>query len=212
MLPSLLPIFPLPNVVLFPNVFLPLHIFEPRYRQMVSDALADDRLIGMVLLQPGYEKDYERSPQVYDVGCAGLITHVERLNDGRFNLVLRGLERFRIVGEQQPTGDVLYRRALVAPMAEDDVQAAAPALKSERQRLEVMLAPLLGGTLAGRGLPAAMPDEDLINALSQYLELEPIEKQALLERDGPLARCRSLVELLEMKALTDRSHGGSKVH
>jgi Lon protease-like protein len=212
MLPSLLPIFPLPNVVLFPNVFLPLHIFEPRYRQMVSDVLAGDRLIGMVLLQPGYEKDYERSPAVYDVGCAGLITHIERLNDGRFNLVLRGLERFRIVGEQQPTGDVLYRRALIAPLAEDDVQSPAPALKSERQRLEVMLAPLLGGTLAERGLPATMPDEDLINALSQYLELEPIEKQALLERDGPLARCRSLVELLEMKALTERSHGGSKVH
>ena len=75
-----------------------------------------------------------------------------------------------------------------------------------------MLAPLFGGTLAERGLPPAMPDEDLINALSQYLELEPIEKQALLERDGPLARCRSLVELLEMKALTERSPNGSQVH
>src|SRR4029450_1421295 len=99
MLPSLLPLFPLPNVVLFPNVFLPLHLFEPRYRQMVSDALAGDRMIGMVLLQPGYEKDYDRAPSVYDVGCAGLITHVERLNDGRFNLVLRWLARCRLVGE-----------------------------------------------------------------------------------------------------------------
>jgi Lon protease-like protein len=212
MLPSLLPIFPLPNVVLFPNVFLPLHIFEPRYRQMVSDALAGDRLIGMVLLQPGYEPDYERSPGVYDVGCAGLITHVERLNDGRFNLVLRGFERFRIVGEENPSSTVLYRRALIAPMAEYENTSPAPALKSERQRLEALLAPLLGGSLAERGLPAAMPDEELINALSQYLELEPIEKQALLERDGPLARCRSLVELLEMKALSERSPNGSRVH
>ena len=79
----------------FPNVFLPLHIFEPRYRQMVADALAGDRIIGMVLLQPGYEDDYDGAPPVYAIGCAGLITHVERLADGRYNIVLRGLERFR---------------------------------------------------------------------------------------------------------------------
>ena len=211
MLPSLLPIFPLPNVVLFPSVFLPLHIFEPRYRQMVSDALAGDRLIGMVLLQPGYEKEYDGSPGVYDVGCAGVITHVERLSDGRFNLVLRGFEKFRIIGEESPSSTVLYRRALIAPLTEYD-PPSTPALKSERQRLEALLAPLLGGSLAERGLPPAMPDEDLINALSQYLELEPIEKQALLERDGALARCRSLVELLEMKALTERAHGSEHVH
>jgi uncharacterized protein len=204
MLPSLLPIFPLPTVVLFPNVFLPLHIFEPRYRQMVTDALAGDRMIGMVLLQPGYETNYEGAPAVYSVGCAGLITHVERLTDGRFNIVLRGLERYRIVGEEQPTSSVLYRRALIAPLTEEESGPISAALKSERQRLEALITPLFSGTLAERGLPSAMPDEDLINALSQYLELEPIEKQALLERDGPLARCRSLVELLEMRALAPR--------
>ena len=206
MLPSILPIFPLPSVVLFPNVFLPLHIFEPRYRQMVGDALGGERMIGMVLLQPGYEADYERSPAVYDVGCAGLITHVERLPDGHFNIVLRGLERFRIVGEENPTSTLLYRRALIAPLTE---VAAAPhdGLKRERQKLEALLAPLFSGTLAERGLPPSMPDEDLINALAQYLELEPIERQALLERDGPLARCRSLVELLEMKALSEKGPG-----
>ncbi len=213
MLPSTLPIFPLPSVVLFPNVFLPLHIFEPRYRQMVSDALGGDRMIGMVLLQPGYEADYEASPAVYDVGCAGLITHVERLADGRFNIVLRGLERFRIVGEERPSSTLLYRRALIAPLSELESDHRGDVLKSERQKLEAILAPLFSGTLAERGLPPAMPDEDLINALSQYLEIEPIEKQALLERDGPLARCRSLVELLEMKALTEKAHGGEgRVH
>jgi Lon protease-like protein len=207
MLPSLLPIFPLPNVVLFPNVFLPLHVFETRYRQMVADALSGERMIGMVLLQPGHEADYDGTPPVYEVGCAGLITHVERLPDGRFNIVLRGLERFRIVGEEPPTAMVLYRRALVAPLTESTSTDRTSQLKDARQRLEAMLAPLFSGTLAARGLPQQMPDDELINALAQYLELEPIEKQALLERDGALARCQSLVELLEMKALMEKGAG-----
>jgi Lon protease-like protein len=208
MLPSTIPIFPLPNVVLFPNVFLPLHIFEPRYRQMVSDALGGERMIGMVLLQPGADAD-DRVPPVYDIGCAGLITHVERLSDGRYNIVLRGLERFRIVGEENPSSQILYRRALIAPLADVDASAGPQLLKSERQKLEALLAPLFSGTLAERGLPPQMPDDELVNALAQYLELEPIEKQALLERDGPLARCRSLVELLEMKALMEKAPGAA---
>ena len=209
MLPSTIPIFPLPNVVLFPNVFLPLHIFEPRYRQMVNDVLSGERMIGMVLLQPGYEEQYEGTPPVYEIGCAGLITHVERLSDGRFNLVLRGLERFRIVGERPASTEVLYRCAMIAPLSEPTVPERPDLLKAERQKLESMLAPLFTGTLAARGLPPQMPDDELINALAQYLELEPIEKQALLERDGPLARCRSLVELLEMKALMEKGLGGA---
>ena len=118
MFPSSLPIFPLPTVVLFPNVFLPLHIFEPRYRQMMADALAGDRLIGMVLLRPGHEADYEGRPPVYGTGCTGLITHAERLEDGRFNLVLRGLEKFTILGEEDPAIGQLYRRAIITPIDE----------------------------------------------------------------------------------------------
>ena len=110
MLPPTLPLFPLPNVVLFPNVFLPLHIFEPRYRDMVADALDGDRMIGMVLLRPGWEGAYEGRPPVYPVGCAGLITHSERLSDGRYNIVLRGLEKFRIAGEDDSRA---YRQARV---------------------------------------------------------------------------------------------------
>jgi Lon protease-like protein len=210
MLPPTIPIFPLPNVVLFPDVFLPLHIFEERYRQMVSDALTGERMIGMVLLQPGYDDDHDGGPPVYNVGCAGLITHVERLNDGRFNIVLRGLERFKVVGEEERSPSVLYRRAYVAPLAETNGAEPPELLKSERQKLEGLLAPLFSGTLAARGLPQQMPDDELVNALAQYLELEPIEKQALLERDGALARCRSLVELLEMKALMDKGVGGAR--
>jgi Lon protease-like protein len=210
MLPSTIPIFPLPNVVLFPNVFLPLHIFEDRYRQMVTDALSGERMIGMVLLQPGHEADDNGVPPVYEIGCAGLITHVERLSDGRFNIVLRGLERFRIVGEEESAPAGLYRRAYIAPLAEANVVDRPELLKSERQKLEALLAPLFTGTLAARGLPQQMPDDELINALALYLELEPFEKQALLVRDGELARCRSLVELLEMKAHMDKGIGGAR--
>ena len=94
MLPATIPIFPLPNAVLFPNVFMPLHIFESRYRAMVADALAGDRIIGMVLLKAGFETDYEGRPPIFPVGYAGVITHSERLADGRFNIVLKGLEKF----------------------------------------------------------------------------------------------------------------------
>src|ERR1700674_2065228 len=109
---DLLPLFPLPTVVLFPNVFLPLHIFEPRYREMTTDAIASDRMIGMVLLQSGWEHDYEGCPPVYRIGCSGVITHVERLQDGRYNIVLRGLERFRILEEDRGR---LYRLARAQP-------------------------------------------------------------------------------------------------
>src|SRR3989454_8955279 len=113
---DLLPIFPLPNTVLFPNVFLALHIFEPRYREMVADAVASDRMIGMVLLRPGWEHDYEGRPPVYSIGCSGVITHVERLADGRYNIVLRGLERFRILAEDHSRN---YRLATVDMLCEE---------------------------------------------------------------------------------------------
>jgi Lon protease-like protein len=196
MLPRTVPIFPLPNAVLFPNVFLPLHIFEPRYREMVEDALAGDRLIGMTLLKPGW-KDYEERPPVYEVGCAGLISHAERLPDGRFNIVLRGLAKFRITGE---VGRRSYRVASIDLLPETLGEADRQALRAERRRLEALLVTVLEG--GDSRFPASMPDEDLVNALAQYLPFEPVERQALLERQGACARCRSLGELLEMKVLT----------
>ncbi|MEW6323155.1 MAG: LON peptidase substrate-binding domain-containing protein [Acidobacteriota bacterium] len=211
MLPSTIPIFPLPSVVLFPSVFLPLHIFEGRYRQMVSDALAGERLIGMTLLQPGYEADYEGRPPVYDIGCAGLITHAERLPDGRFNIVLQGLEKFRIVGEEDVSAGTLYRRALIAPLDDPLADADRDTLREERRKLEALLTPALDGALGEYRIPAAMPDEELINALAQYLGFEPVEQQALLERPGVMARCRSMIELLEMKALGGGAGGETGV-
>ena len=206
MFPSSLPIFPLPTVVLFPNVFLPLHIFEPRYRQMTADALAGDRLIGMVLLRPGHEADYEGRPPVYDIGCTGLITHAEKLEDGRYNLVLRGLDKFTILGEEDPVMGKQYRSAIISPIDETIAAAERELMRESRRKLETLLEPLFEGTMESR-LPQNMPDEDLINALAQYLDFDPLEKQALLERLGPLARCHSMIELLEMKALLKNSAG-----
>jgi Lon protease-like protein len=214
---ELLPIFPLPNVVLFPNVFLPLHIFEPRYREMIADAVASDRLIGMVLLRPGWERDYEGRPPVYPIGCSGVITHVERLQDGRYNIVLRGLARFRIVDEDHTKS---YRRAATEPLVErqlgpDDRQVVSHA----RGKLEALLSASLRrppGSGPHESTPdlrtaRAMCDEDLVNALAQYLELDPLERQALLEHDSLRTRAESLVELLEMKVLIARTPGVSNV-
>jgi len=231
---DLLPLFPLPNVVLFPNVFLPLHIFEPRYREMVGDAINGDRLIGMVLLRSGWEVEAGRPlasvgdaapPPIYSIGCSGLITHVETLADGRYNIVLRGLERVRVLQEDHTRS---YRQAAVEPLPELPLHADDRAvIHRYRERLEAMIVaagdPAVrqgspstpdvskGSSPAEKKIPAAMGDEDLVNALAQYLDLEPVEKQALLERHTLRARAESLVELLEMKMIIARSPGLSRV-
>jgi uncharacterized protein len=206
---DLLPIFPLPNVVLFPNVFLALHIFEPRYREMVADAVASDRMFGMVLLRPGWEHDYEGRPPVYSVGCSGVITHVERLPDGRYNIVLRGLERFRILSEDHTRS---YRRANVDALVEDPLSDDDRGnVRRQRAKLETLLAPAAEKTGHEIKIPSAMSDEDLVNALAQYLDLEPLEKQALLEKDNLRVRAEALVELLEMKVLMARTPNASHV-
>jgi len=115
-------LFPLPNVVLFPQVVQPLHIFEPRYRQMTVDALADDRLIAPALLRPGWDEDYDGRPAVQPVLCIGRIVAEQRLPDGRFNLLLRGVSRARIVEELST--DKLYRCARVELQAEGTLPAA----------------------------------------------------------------------------------------
>ena len=209
MLPPTLPLFPLPNVVLFPNVFLPLHIFEDRYRDMVGDALAGDRLIGMVLLRPGWEPHYEGRPAVYPIGCAGLITFSEKHPDGRYNLVLRGFEKFRILDEDHTRS---YRVAHVHSLPEEPTAEERATIREERRRLEALLVPQPTGRGVDPKVPPSMADEDLVNALAQYLDLEVVEKQALLERDGLVARCQSLIDLLEMKVIVAQTKWTSEVH
>ena len=210
---DLLPIFPLPNVVLFPNVFLPLHIFEARYREMVADALRNDRMIGMVLLRPGWQRDYEGRPAVYPIGCSGVITHADKLPDGRYNIVLRGVQRFRILDEDDRLS---YRRARIEQLPESTSGAEdTAAIRRQRSKLDTLLAPAIERSfadIAGEAkIPAAMADEDLVNALAQYLDLDPLEKQALLEQRSLRSRAESLVELLEMKILMAKTPGGSSV-
>jgi Lon protease-like protein len=163
-----------------------------------------------VLLQPGYEADYEGRPPVFPIGCAGVITHAEPVGDGRFNIVLRGIERFRIAGED--TGKP-YRLARVDGLPETVPEGHRAELRRHRHRLEALLAAAIERTGSEPRFPPAVPDEDLVNALAQYLELEPLERQALLEREGILARCRGLIELLEMKTIVPRtSWSGRSVH
>ena len=201
MLPPSIPIFPLPNTVLFPNVFLPLHIFELRFKRMITDALLGDRIIGMTLLRPGWESDYEGRPAVFSVGCAGLITHSETLKDGRFNIVLRGLQKFQICGEDNGQG---YRIARVSGIEEPVDEVTRLTIQGSRGRLEELLTQSAKNENAEGRLPKSVSDEDLVNALAQYLDIDAIEKQALLEREGLAKRCESLIELLEIKLLVAR--------
>ena len=208
MLPTEIPLFPLPNVVLFPAALLPLHIFEPRYRAMIADALDGERLIGMVMLRPGWEGHYEGTPPVYPVGCAGFITHADRLADGRYNIVLRGLEKFRIAHERRAREGVeMYRVARVESIVEAAAHRSAAALGEARKRLERLIAKRLHRT-TDESIPKDIADEDLVHAIAQHLE--PLEKQALLECDGLLHRCHTLIELLEMRMMA--TGGKTRMH
>ncbi len=208
MLPSEIPIFPLPNVVLFPSTLLPLHIFEPRYRAMVEDALDGERLIGMVMLRPGWEPDYEGAPRVYPVGCAGFITHAEPLADGRYNIILRGTQKFRIDAERYAREGVQRYRVGKIESIRESTAGSVSAVQQARQKLEKLLARKLQKT-DHDFIPKDVPDADLVHAIAQHLE--PLEKQALLECNSLLERCETLVELLEMRMMS--SHGGkSRMH
>jgi hypothetical protein len=195
MLATELPIFPLQNVVLFPGVFLPLHIFESRYRTMMLDVLAGNRMIGIVLQKAGWNPDGGGRAATYGVGCAGLVTHVEQLDDGRYNVILRGVEKFRIAGERDGKP---YRIAQVAPLAEYMSDTDHETVRQQRQQLERLLTSAQTPDLP---FPVSLSDEEVVNALAQYLEFDAIERQALLEQPGVAERCRALIDLLEMKSM-----------
>ena len=191
-LPSVIPLFPLPDVVLFPDVDLPLMIFEPRYRAMVADALKGDAMIAMVLLRPGFEADYEGRPPIYAIGCAGRITKSELLSDGRYLIELRGLVKFRVASEDQSRP---YRLARVEAMPE----VANGNDTAELSKLRLRLDSLLAGSIPPDSGILSLPDEEFVNGLSQNLGLEPMERQELLEMNGPLPRAQALIEWVEAR-------------
>ena len=192
-LPATIPIFPLPDATLFPNASHPFYIFEPRYRAMVADALKGDHLIGMVMLQPGHEAEYDGRPPIFPIGCAGLITAYEELPGGEFNIVLGGLVKFRVTGEDDSRS---YRLARVVTVPEVLDAKEAVALGTERQRLEALLLSLFD-RLGIEQPPPGIPDEQFVDELSQYLPMDPLERQHLLELDDPLLRAAAVIDLLD---------------
>jgi Lon protease-like protein len=191
-LPPTIPIFPLEVTMIFPGVSRPLHIFEPRYRAMIADALKGDRIIGMATLKPGFEADYAGRPPIYEIGCAGVITDVEELPGGRFNIVLRGLVKFRVTGEDNSRA---YRLARVDAMPEVLNDADKAALHKQRLRLEALVTKGSDTTV-----PPDTTDEDLVNMLAQYMPMTYAQRQSLLELRNALLRARALIELIEGKA------------
>lgn len=191
-LPATIPIFPLPNVAVLPYLQLPLRVFEPRYREMLADALSGARIVGIVQLQPGFEGDYEGRPPIFGIGCAAVVVTSDTQPDGSSNIVLRGFTKFRITGE---TGGKPYRLAQVEAIVETVDEPTRTALRAERPALISAMAASLGIDASSLRLPP-MSDEDLVNSLVMSLDLDPVDRQVLLEQDGVLARQRKLAEIL----------------
>jgi hypothetical protein len=189
-------LFPLPNLVFFPSTRLPLHIFEPRYRQLVSDAVAAGEPMGMIMLRGGWEESYYGNPPIHRVGTLGLIEQVVELGDGRYNILLNGQVRYRIVEEETP---VVYRTARVlvhpeTPPSPMDAWAQREWLVDLcRRYLEV-----LPGEVDVPELETATL-ESLVNALVMSLNLQAEKKQELLELDEVVARCDRVGDVLEQR-------------
>jgi Lon protease-like protein len=191
-------LFPLPNLVLFPYVIQPLHIFEPRYRQMTADALAGDRLLSIILLQPGWEGEYEGQPSLHPIGCLGKIVADQRLDDGRYNLLLRGLRRVRLLHEV-PT-DRLYRTARVELLQdigtlEGDAAAALRVQLGEQVPRWVPPDPAVREQFQ-KLLQSELTPGALCDVFGFALPLDPALKQQLLEELDVAERARRLVEML----------------
>ena len=193
-LPTEIPLFPLPEVVLFPGVPRPLLVFEPRYREMVADALKGNKIIGMVLLRPGYEKDYEGRPPIYGIGCAGVIEDYEQLPDGRYGILLRGLTTFRVVSEDQRKPYRLARVEAVPELLTDEERGP---LSTVRERLARLLDTVL--PLGVEPPDPGLDDVEFVNLIAQALSMPEDARQDLLERNSLLSRARALVDRLERR-------------
>ena len=184
-----LSVFPLAGALLFPRMHLPLHIFEPRYRAMVSDALVRDRRIGMV--QPRGEGE---PPELYATGCVGRIADVQALEDGRFDIVLEGLTRFTILRELDVTTPFRQVEAELEPVGEREILASV-----ERASLELesrRFADSLGYAVDWEAV-TRLDDESLVNGIAQIAPFDPASKQALLEAATLSDRAELIVQLMQ---------------
>jgi Lon protease-like protein len=187
------PLFPLPGAILFPRSQIPLHIFEPRYREMVRDAMEGAGQIAMI--QPLRLDDDNQAP-LYEVGCVGELVGIEELEDGRFNIVLLGSHRFRLIREADV--DTSYRCADVDIEAFDDNDPPAMSLgqraevEREARRLGDALGLAVDWAAVGR-----LDDEMLVNAIAQVAPFDVGAKQALLEQQALTERADLLVQLMQ---------------
>jgi len=194
-------IFPLSGAVLYPGLHLPLHIFEPRYRALVTDALARDRRIGMI--QP--QRDTEGAP-LFSIGCLGRIDEVEALPDGRFNIVLEGEARFRILRELDVSTP--FRQIEAELLAEREDEVLAPVERALFEREARRFADAQGYQVDWSAL-TRLDDQTLINAAAQIVPFDPASRQALLEASGLRERCELLVQLLGFFSRRDGDEDGA---
>ncbi len=197
-----IPIFPLPSSVFYPGTPLPLHIFEPRYRQMTVDALEDNRRIGMVLLKPGYEEEYFGKPQIFTVGCMGNIEKEVKHPDGKYNFTLVGLRRFRIESEKEGK---LYRLAEIELLDELNDQDLVEGSNENSNKLIEHYREFISFIPEGNALKNE-PDWNLGTRLSEFvdrfayrLDLSLEQKQTFLEEQDVLKRAEFLHSFLKMK-------------
>jgi Lon protease-like protein len=193
-----LSIFPLGGAILYPRMQLPLHVFEPRYRALVSDAMARDQRIAMV--QPRSAGD---PPALFDVGCIGRIGEIEALDDGRFNIVLEGEARFRIVREREVTTSFRQVDAIVMTEEEDDPGILASSERAALEHEARLFAEKLGYGVDWDAV-ARLDDETLVNAIAQIAPFDNAGKQALLEADQLNDRSELLMQLMQFHGRSDR--------
>lgn len=184
-----LSIFPLTGAILFPGLQMPLHIFEPRYRALVSDALARDRRIAMI--QP--QRPVEGAP-LYQIGCVGKIGEVEALDDGRFNVILDGERRFRVLRELDVTTPFRQIEAELLDELPEDYLSSVERAGFEREARR--FADAQGYSVDWESV-TRLDDVSLIDGVSQIAPFDPAAKQALLEADTISERCELLIQLMQ---------------
>ena len=208
-LPKQLPIFPLTGTLLLPGMMLPLNIFEERYQNMVKDAMASDKMIGMIQPMvpqrdnhplPGAELE---KPRLYPMGCVGVIDNFRETKKGRFKIILRGLSRFQIL-EELPLSEGGYRRVVpdYSPFVDDPAEIQQQLDGTELLRTFVEFATGNGRT-TDIGVMEGLPGPMLVNGLAMMVPFAPVEKQALLEADGLGSRMEILFSLFKMGALME---------